>query len=239
MVGAGLRACGTGVPPAFTTVSAAAGTPTFDAQLSDLVSYATPASRLETPRLRMNSLIRQMRVPGTEPASGRVPLPSVSCRGDPRRGRLRRSAANIMPMTGGSLQSALQKFRATAIEARIADVPATDDDAAVVATLIQGLSSPPTALLRGYTPSPVDTHAAYWRAARDGIDGHGIDPVSGHLVPATDPILRLLDHLRPALGRTSDYHRAHQAHQRSSPAAPAPSSNAAPSEQAHRRTRST
>jgi gamma-glutamyl:cysteine ligase YbdK (ATP-grasp superfamily) len=144
-----------------------------------------------------------------------------------------------MPMTGGSPQSALQKFRATAIEARIADVPATDDDAAVVATLIQGLSSPPTALLRGYTPSPVDTHAAYWRAARDGIDGHGIDPVSGHLVPATDPILRLLDHLRPALGRTSDYHRAHQAHQRSSPAAPAPSSNAAPSEQAHRRTRST
>jgi hypothetical protein len=42
---------------------------------------------------------------------------------------------------------------------------------------------------------PVDTRrlrAAYWRAARGGLAGHHIDPV-------TDPILHLLDHVRHAL----------------------------------------
>lgn len=101
------------------------------------------------------------------------------------------------------------------IEVRVADVPATADHAVLLATLIRGLVvTAHAALHRGHTATPLDTHrlrAAYWRAARDGIDGHGIDPVTGHLVPATEPILRLLDHIRPALERTGDYQQAHQA----------------------------
>jgi carboxylate-amine ligase len=97
----------------------------------------------------------------------------------------------------------------------VADVPATADDAVLIATLIRALAvTAHTAHRQGRTATPVDTHrlrAAYWRAARDGLDGHGIDPVTGHLVPATDPILRLLDHIRPALEHTDDYQQAHQA----------------------------
>ncbi|MBV6757945.1 carboxylate-amine ligase [Rhodococcus opacus] len=101
------------------------------------------------------------------------------------------------------------------IEIRVADVPATADDAVLVATLIRGLVATAFIAIRlGSTAAPVDTRrlrAAYWRAARDGIDGRGIDPITGHLVPAKDPILRLLDHIRPALERTGDYQQTQQA----------------------------
>lgn len=101
------------------------------------------------------------------------------------------------------------------IEIRVADVPATADDAVLIAALIRALVvTAHTAVHQGRTVTPVDPHrlrAAYWRAARDGLDGHGIDPVTGHLVPAPDLILRLLDHIRPALEHTGDYQQAHQA----------------------------
>lgn len=101
------------------------------------------------------------------------------------------------------------------IEIRVADVPATAEDAVLVATLVRGLVVTAFAAIRlGGTAAPVDSHRlreAYWRAARDGIDGQGIDPITGRLVPATDPILRLLDHIRPALERTGDYRQTQQA----------------------------
>ncbi|QSE91474.1 hypothetical protein JWS13_23975 [Rhodococcus pseudokoreensis] len=45
----------------------------------------------------------------------------------------------------------------------------------------------------------------------DGIGGNGIDPISGDPVPATDPIERLGDHVRPALKRTGHYQQTQQA----------------------------
>jgi carboxylate-amine ligase len=41
--------------------------------------------------------------------------------------------------------------------------------------------------------------AAYWRAARDGWSGSGVDAVSGHILPAAVQAARLVEFVRPAL----------------------------------------
>jgi carboxylate-amine ligase len=41
--------------------------------------------------------------------------------------------------------------------------------------------------------------AAYWRAARDGFTGSGVDAVSGEILPAAVQARRLVEHVRPAL----------------------------------------
>jgi carboxylate-amine ligase len=95
------------------------------------------------------------------------------------------------------------------LEVRVADVPATVDETVLLATLVRGLVVTALRAIRhGHRPPAVDPHrlrAAYWRAARDGITGHGIDVASGCLVPAAEPILRLVDHIRPGLDILGDY----------------------------------
>jgi carboxylate-amine ligase len=95
------------------------------------------------------------------------------------------------------------------LEVRVADVPTTVEETLLLATLVRGLVvAGLRAVRRGQRAPAVDAHrlrAAYWRAARDGVTGRGIDIASGCLVPAAEPLLRLLDHIRPALEATGDY----------------------------------
>jgi carboxylate-amine ligase len=51
------------------------------------------------------------------------------------------------------------------------------------------------------------SQAARWRAAREGLDGFLVDPVSGEPVPAADRVGQLLDWVGPALASSGDAER--------------------------------
>jgi glutamate---cysteine ligase / carboxylate-amine ligase len=96
------------------------------------------------------------------------------------------------------------------IEVRVADVPATVTETVLLAALVRGCVM--TALddeRRGETLAPLAPHAlraAYWKAARYGLDGEGIDLTDSHAsMPAVDLLGGLVDHIRPALEAVGDY----------------------------------
>lgn len=99
------------------------------------------------------------------------------------------------------------------LEFRAADAAATPEDTALLAGIVRALTA--TALTAidagqsGPQPAPELLRAASWRAARDGITGHGLDPLTGHLTPATTQIDQLLAHLQPALHHYGDTHLVH------------------------------
>ncbi len=53
-------------------------------------------------------------------------------------------------------------------------------------------------------PAPEILRAACWRAARDGLAGHGIDPLTGRLVAQTTLVEQLLRTIAPALRQHED-----------------------------------
>ncbi|MGK5629339.1 carboxylate-amine ligase [Streptomyces sp. URMC 123] len=89
------------------------------------------------------------------------------------------------------------------VEVRVMDVVSDARDAAVLAVLVRALVVTALARVRDGDPGPrvCDTllRAAYWRAARDGCSGHGIDLRDGRLLPAAEAARRLLDHTAPVL----------------------------------------
>jgi carboxylate-amine ligase len=96
------------------------------------------------------------------------------------------------------------------IEVRVADVPATVAETVLLATLIR--ASVMTALDddRCHEPSPpLSPHAlkaAYWKSAREGIDGQAVDLLESHaLLPARKLLQRMVEHVRPALEHVGDY----------------------------------
>jgi carboxylate-amine ligase len=96
------------------------------------------------------------------------------------------------------------------IEVRVADVPATVAETVLLATLIR--ASVMTALSderRGEPTPPLTSHAlkaAYWKSARDGLDGQAIDLLESHApLPARKLLKRLVHHVRPALEAVGDY----------------------------------
>jgi carboxylate-amine ligase len=99
------------------------------------------------------------------------------------------------------------------IEVRVSDVPATVAETVLLATLIR--ASVMTALedeRRGEPTLPLAPHplkAAYWKSARDGLEGDAIDLLESHAaVPARELLQRLLEHVRPALEAVGDYEMA-------------------------------
>jgi YbdK family carboxylate-amine ligase len=98
--------------------------------------------------------------------------------------------------------------RFTTVEIRAADAATSVDDAVLYAALARALVR--TCLRRHQDEQPVPdvpdqlARAALWSAARYGLAGPGIDPVSGVRVPATELFRRLLDHVRPALEDLGD-----------------------------------
>jgi glutamate---cysteine ligase / carboxylate-amine ligase len=96
------------------------------------------------------------------------------------------------------------------IEVRVADVPATVDETVLLAMLIR--ASVMTALdeeRRGDPVPPLTSHAlraAYWKSARDGLDGEAIDLLESHdSLPARELLSRMVEHVRPALEDVGDY----------------------------------
>ncbi|KQS97129.1 carboxylate-amine ligase [Cellulomonas sp. Leaf395] len=89
------------------------------------------------------------------------------------------------------------------VEVRVADVCLDADDAALQAALVRGIAEtatgepvpqPRTELLR----------AATWRAARSGLTGDLVSPLTGTPLPAAEVIAQLVDHVRPALAEAGD-----------------------------------
>jgi carboxylate-amine ligase len=89
------------------------------------------------------------------------------------------------------------------LEVRAADVPMTARESALLAALIRALAADAAARVDSGDPGPVLPaellRVAYWRAARDGLSGHGMDVRTGRLVPAAELAERLLEDARPVL----------------------------------------
>jgi glutamate---cysteine ligase / carboxylate-amine ligase len=96
------------------------------------------------------------------------------------------------------------------IEVRVADVPATVAEKVLLATLIRAAVM--TALEEercGEPIPPLSPHAlkaAYWKSARDGLDGEALDLSESHGGAPTRTLLsRMVEHVRPALEAVGDY----------------------------------
>ncbi|MEU4800010.1 glutamate--cysteine ligase [Streptomyces sp. NPDC023327] len=89
------------------------------------------------------------------------------------------------------------------VEIRAMDVPATVEEAAVLAVLVRALVVRALERVRGGDPGPAMEEAllraAYWRCARDGLGGQGLDPRTNRLVPVAHQVRRLVEHVRPVL----------------------------------------
>ncbi len=95
------------------------------------------------------------------------------------------------------------------IEVRVADVPATVAETVLLATLVRAAVM--TALddeQSGAPVLPLTAHAlraAYWKAARDGLEGHAIDLADTHApLPAGRLLGNLVDRVEPALKAVGD-----------------------------------
>ncbi|MEV7809048.1 glutamate--cysteine ligase [Microbispora sp. NPDC088329] len=95
------------------------------------------------------------------------------------------------------------------LEIRAADVCPTAGEAVMLAGLVRGLAETALRDVRAGVPAPEveDTllRAAYWRAARDGVDGEAFDLFTGVRVPGWRLVDRLLDHVRPVLEENGDW----------------------------------
>ena len=95
------------------------------------------------------------------------------------------------------------------VEIRISDVPATVEETALLAALIRGAVTTARMSLaekRTAPQVPAETLlAAYWKAARTGIDGDGMDPVNGHMAAVRELLDKLVDSLGFALKELGDH----------------------------------
>lgn len=95
------------------------------------------------------------------------------------------------------------------LEIRAADVPMTADESALAAALVRALVETVLPAVDRGDPGPVVAaellRVAYWRAARDGLDGQGVDVHTGHLLPARDLVARLVETVRPVLERHGEF----------------------------------
>ncbi|TQS23415.1 glutamate--cysteine ligase [Microbispora sp. KK1-11] len=112
------------------------------------------------------------------------------------------------------------------LEIRAADVCPTAGETVLLAGLVRGLAETALRDVRAGVPAPAveDTllRAAYWRAARDGVDGEALDLLAGAglsrgaglsmgagvsmgRVPAWRLVDRLLEHVRPVLEENGDW----------------------------------
>ncbi|WP_431927907.1 carboxylate-amine ligase [Micromonospora wenchangensis] len=94
------------------------------------------------------------------------------------------------------------------LEVRVADMPITAAESAGFAALVRALAMvAATAVERGDEGPRTDPdlmRLAYWRAARDGMGGHGVEVGTGRLLPAGVLAARLVELARPALEETGD-----------------------------------
>jgi carboxylate-amine ligase len=94
------------------------------------------------------------------------------------------------------------------LEIRSMDVNSDLDDAVALAVLVRALVTTSVARVLAGDPGPRPCsellRAAYWRAARDGWSGGGVDAVSARILPTPIQAGRLLEHVEPALDDYGD-----------------------------------
>ncbi|WP_329103706.1 glutamate--cysteine ligase [Micromonospora sp. NBC_01699] len=94
------------------------------------------------------------------------------------------------------------------LEIRVADVPITAEESALFAALVRALVVRVGVEVDRGEPGPGVPaellRVAYWRAARDGLAGHGVDPLTGELWPAVELVDRLHRYVAPVLARNGD-----------------------------------
>jgi carboxylate-amine ligase len=94
------------------------------------------------------------------------------------------------------------------LEVRVSDVAATAEEATLLAVIVRGLVA--TALQAvadrrrpPHLPGEL-LRANLWRAARDGVTGKSLHPVTNQLTPFSVQLEHLLDHIGPALRTGAD-----------------------------------
>ncbi|MGJ5761158.1 carboxylate-amine ligase [Streptomyces galbus] len=94
------------------------------------------------------------------------------------------------------------------VEVRVADAALTPEDTVLLAAVVRALVGTALEAIRAGGPAPRPgpeiLRAASWRAARDGLAGHALDPLTRRLVPAVAQVERMLRALSPALRRSGD-----------------------------------
>ncbi|MFH9015616.1 glutamate--cysteine ligase [Streptomyces sp. NPDC017943] len=94
------------------------------------------------------------------------------------------------------------------VEVRVADAALTPEDTILLAAVVRALVATALRAIRAGEPAPRPApeilRAASWRAARDGLTGHALDPLTRRLVPATEQVEHMLRTLSPALHRSGD-----------------------------------
>ncbi|MBH0777836.1 glutamate--cysteine ligase [Nocardia bovistercoris] len=94
------------------------------------------------------------------------------------------------------------------VEIRVSDVPATAEEAALLAALIRAAVTTGLRWMAEGVPAPAVPaevlRAAYWNAAHAGLDGPGLDPVHGRIVPHREILSRLVETVSPALREAGD-----------------------------------
>lgn len=91
------------------------------------------------------------------------------------------------------------------IELRVCDVAGTVDEAVLIAAMARAMVA--TALQDTRPPLAMPHHllkAASWRAARDGLGGSCVNPVTGHTLPTPVLVRQLISRVRPALEDAGD-----------------------------------
>jgi carboxylate-amine ligase len=98
--------------------------------------------------------------------------------------------------------------RLPTVEIRAMDVTADVDDTVALAVLSRALVATSAArAVAGDPGPPMSTEllrAAYWRAARDGWAGHGVDALTGEIVSAPVQAALLVEHVAAALEAAGD-----------------------------------
>jgi len=104
--------------------------------------------------------------------------------------------------------------RLPTVEIRSMDVVTDVDDSVALAALVRALVVTVTAKALAGDPGPRSSsevlRAAYWRAARDGWSGCGVDPLTGQILPTSAQTARLLDYVGSALQRHGDTEAVHK-----------------------------
>ncbi|MCW2877836.1 MAG: putative enzyme [Sphaerisporangium sp.] len=143
---------------------------------------------------------------GKWPVAGPPPYFASLAEFDELIGALTESGALVDP--GTIFWDVRPSARLPTIEVRVTDVPATAEESALLAAVVRALVLVSLDRVERGDPGPALSgerlRVAYWRAARDGLDGHGVDPLTGRLRPAADLLSVLLRHIEPALEGTGD-----------------------------------
>jgi carboxylate-amine ligase len=118
-------------------------------------------------------------------------------------------ASGVVPDHGMLYWDARPSRRYDTVELRVTDVCLTVDDAVLVAGLARGLVLTGVRAALAGDPFPAVRHelvrAAHWRAARSGLSGDLLHPLTGRPAPAFDVVAALLAQVRDALEITGDH----------------------------------